>query len=440
MKRLISLILAILCCTSTVFAHYEEESEYYYRYKANGLHEEGLFSGTGVDQYGAPIYDLDRAPTREEAVTMLVSMLGAGKIAAEGDWYLPFSDVSAWAKPYIGYAYSKGLTAGTSATTFSGSTPVTATQFITMMLQALGYQSGVDFEWDKAWILTDKLGITNRQITSAYNGELDQIQSVADYKNGGTGPNGLFTRGDAVALMFAILNQKVTLKNSDMTINRSILNTKTSSLPTERSTYDGSPAFVVANTSVESVIDCMRSGVELGYESFYIFAPCYGLMEDISYSWQNPVQNFASEYNLSLKSTYFYDIVFSPGGGLFSFGPPDTSAFFVHVGTRSSNPNAPWNSDQNTSGQGSQESTSDIPPDYYDQWGRAVYIDEFGYPYYLDRQGYPTYVGTPVDDHYGEYPPHDAPVYYDEQGRAVYQHVSGRYYIIDSDGHICFCQ
>ena len=268
MKRLLCLLLLILCFTTTSFAIEDDHPLYY---QAHRLHEIGLFSGTGADQYGWPVYELNRAPTREEAVTMLVRMLGASEIAAKGSWDLPFSDFSAWARPFIGYAYSQGLTSGTSATTFSGSDPVTATQFITMMLQALGYQSGVDFEWNKAWILTDKLGITNHSVIDSYNGQLNTIDSVADYKNGGTGPNGLFTRGDAAALMFALLNQQVTLKNSDMTINRSILNTMTKGRPTEISTYEGLPAFYVEDTSFNSVTDCMLSGIELGYEHFYIF-------------------------------------------------------------------------------------------------------------------------------------------------------------------------
>lgn len=51
-------------------------------------------------------------------------------------------------------------------------------------------------------------------------------------------------------------------------------------------------------------------------------------------------------------------------------------------------------------------------PDYYDQWGRAIYLDEFGQAFYIDDEGYPTYVGTPVDEHYGEYG--DETIKYDE--------------------------
>ena len=43
---------------------------------ADALHTLGLFNGTGSNADGTPIYDLDRTPTRHEAVTMLVRLLG----------------------------------------------------------------------------------------------------------------------------------------------------------------------------------------------------------------------------------------------------------------------------------------------------------------------------------------------------------------------------
>jgi hypothetical protein len=55
---------------------------------------------------------------------------------------------------------------------------VTAAQYLTFVLRALGYISGVHFEWDSAWVYTDVLGIT----TGAYH----------------VGNNESFCRGDAV--------------------------------------------------------------------------------------------------------------------------------------------------------------------------------------------------------------------------------------------------
>ena len=61
------------------------------------------------------------------------------------DWNTPFTDVADWAKPYVGYAYANGLTAGVSQTRFGSESSVTAAQFLTFVLRALGYESGKDF-------------------------------------------------------------------------------------------------------------------------------------------------------------------------------------------------------------------------------------------------------------------------------------------------------
>lgn len=166
MKRFLSLILALTLAVSLVpsaFAASDEAVQ-----AANALHTLGLFNGTGTDANGNPIYDLDRAPTREEAITMLIRLMGKEADAKRQDWLwnTPFTDVSNWAKPYIGYAYAYSLTSGTSETTFGGKQKVNATQYLTFVLRALGYEDGTDFQWDKAWKLSDEIGLTSGQYTS----------------------------------------------------------------------------------------------------------------------------------------------------------------------------------------------------------------------------------------------------------------------------------
>lgn len=165
MKHLISLILSlafILTLAPSAFAASEEAVD-----AANSLYELGLFSGTGTDANGNPIFDLDRAPTRHEAITMLVRLLGKTDEAENGTWNMPFTDVADWAKPYVGYAYNNQLVSGTSVTTFGGNDTVSAAQYLTFVLRALGYESGADFQWDKAWELSDVIGLTDGQ----YNAE-----------------------------------------------------------------------------------------------------------------------------------------------------------------------------------------------------------------------------------------------------------------------------
>ena len=136
---------------------------------AQTLYELGLFRGTGTNPDGTPIFALEQAPTRNQAVIMLVRLLGKEQEALNGNWDLPFTDVptGSTAYPYIGYAYANGLTNGYTATTYCGTNPIRANQYITFVLRALGYVSGEDFEVGTAWELSDKLGITNGQYNAA---------------------------------------------------------------------------------------------------------------------------------------------------------------------------------------------------------------------------------------------------------------------------------
>ena len=160
MKKLLSLFLSITLIFSLAptmaFAADNEAI-----YSADVLNALGLFDGTGTDENGNPIYGLEQASTRQEAVTMLVRLLGKSEEALSRNWTMPFTDVVAWAKPYVGYAYANGLVSGTTKTTFGGNDKVTAAHYITFVLRALGYESGKDFTWNKAWEFSDELLLTD---------------------------------------------------------------------------------------------------------------------------------------------------------------------------------------------------------------------------------------------------------------------------------------
>ncbi|MDR2356163.1 MAG: CAP domain-containing protein, partial [Clostridiales Family XIII bacterium] len=168
---------------------------------ANELHALGLFKGVGNNADGTPNFDLNRAMTRAESITMLVRLLGKEEAAASVAW-TPFTDVPTWAVPYVGYAYINGLTNGTSATTFGGNTYVTAAQYITFVLRALGYEDGKDFTWNKSWIKSDALGITD----------------------GRYGADSLFTRGDAASVSFDAL---IAVTTRDRTLMEELLDAGT---------------------------------------------------------------------------------------------------------------------------------------------------------------------------------------------------------------------
>ena len=164
MKKILALMLSFVLVISMAPCAFAASNEAVVA--ADTLYDLGLFNGTGIDKNGKPIYDLDSIPTRNQAVTMLVRLLGKSDEAVSGNWSIPFTDVAEWAKPYVGYAYANGLTAGTSVTTYSGNQPTTANQYLTFVLRALGYKSGTDFEYSKACEFSDKIGLTDGR----YNG------------------------------------------------------------------------------------------------------------------------------------------------------------------------------------------------------------------------------------------------------------------------------
>lgn|GEM_PF-4249370 len=194
MKKVISclLVLTLLCAFAPAALAANDDAIA----AADTLHALGLFNGKGDLPDGSPDYDLDTPPTRNEAVTMLVRLLGKEAEAQAGAWDTPFTDLVEWAAPYVGYAYTYGLTNGTSETTFSGGDLVTAAQYLTFVLRALGYESGADFNWYEAWTLSDSLGVTG--------GEYDD------------GNNASFLRGDVASVSLRALT--VRQKGSDDTL------------------------------------------------------------------------------------------------------------------------------------------------------------------------------------------------------------------------------
>lgn len=175
----VSLVLSIILLSfSSAFATTPQEA-------ADELNKKGLFEGTGTG------YHLDKMMSREEAITMFVKVLGKNDEAQNGSWTIPFTDVSSWAKPYVGYAYTNGLASGTSATKFGSHEAVTYNQYLTFLLKSLGYKVGEDFEWDKAYELSNKIGLTS-----------------------GVTANTKFLRGDAAVLSLDTIEIKETGKKS----------------------------------------------------------------------------------------------------------------------------------------------------------------------------------------------------------------------------------
>ena len=128
-KVILTLVaLAIVICTPVITASAEN-----YEDSAQQLFDLGLFRGTDSG------FNLESAPDRAQAVTMLVRLLGLEEEAFDGDYTHPFEDVPDWASPYVSIAYELGYTTGVTDTLFDPDALCSAQMYVTFILRALGY-------------------------------------------------------------------------------------------------------------------------------------------------------------------------------------------------------------------------------------------------------------------------------------------------------------
>ncbi|SHJ44835.1 Thioredoxin [Dethiosulfatibacter aminovorans DSM 17477] len=138
----------------------EEENDYSgelkeaYEY-GKVLYDLGLFNGVSTEKYEP---NLEGDMNREQAMKMIVSALGWEPSSEE---QCPFSDVSDWAKPYVGRAYLKGIALGTvpENNIFGAKDSVTMQQLLTFYLRALGYETS--YAYENALKLGEITGLTD---------------------------------------------------------------------------------------------------------------------------------------------------------------------------------------------------------------------------------------------------------------------------------------
>jgi len=161
MKKICSLFLSILimlsCCSISVSAQRDVSEQ---EKNAAVLKDLGLFKGVSDTEF-----DLGRAPSRVEALVMLIRVLGKEGEALDKDRAHPFTDVPEWADKYVGYAYESKLTNGQSATQF-GTGEASAAMFVTFVLRALGYSdtNGEDFVWSDPFTLAKEIGVVTDSV------------------------------------------------------------------------------------------------------------------------------------------------------------------------------------------------------------------------------------------------------------------------------------
>ena len=191
MKKIIALLLSTMLLFGLVQTAFAEGITP--EFAANGLNKYELFRGTGNG------YELDRTPTRLEALVMIMRLTNSESSALVTDWdnyehydnRHSFTDVPEWGAPYVHCAVYIGLANGISKYEFGSNQPITAAQYTTLLLRALEYDDSLGhFTWDNPWELSNHIGLTD-----------------GEYQN-----NDSFTRGDMAMLSYKALSRCV--KNS----------------------------------------------------------------------------------------------------------------------------------------------------------------------------------------------------------------------------------
>ena len=156
-----------------------------YNALADALKSMGLFQGTGT-AYGSG-YDLEVAPTRLVGLVMFLRLIGEEGAALSSTAANPFVDTPAWCDRYVAYAYAQGYTQGIGPGLdgrlyFGADTPITAGEYVTFLLRALGYtDSGAspDFTWNTALDRAVELGVlTSAERTALDSGSFLRAQVV----------------------------------------------------------------------------------------------------------------------------------------------------------------------------------------------------------------------------------------------------------------------
>ncbi len=142
---------------------------------AKELSELGIFRGSDLG------FELERVPTRQEALIMLLRLLGEEEEALAYTGTSPFTDLTGWldGRKYIHYGAAMGYTNGIDATTFNQYGSASRSVYLTYVLRALGYDDKAgDFVWNTT---SDDLAVEIGLMTAKQLNEMEQNGFYRDH-------------------------------------------------------------------------------------------------------------------------------------------------------------------------------------------------------------------------------------------------------------------
>lgn len=183
-QRLLSIVLAAALFLSIAVPAFAAEQPGEIERAGAYLRERGIYQG---DSSGDLM--LDKGLTRAEMAAVLTRLHGEGEVDPEHyAWACYFSDVPAWAKPYVGYCVASLLVSGYDASRYGPNDPVTPAMACTVVLRCCGYEDGEGSEWtyDTACDYAAGLGLISSSTAQA----------------------SLITRGEMAVLIYRIVQKQ----------------------------------------------------------------------------------------------------------------------------------------------------------------------------------------------------------------------------------------
>lgn len=195
MKRLTAILLTLITIFSfsAVFAagdydYTPDMSEYSasfakrwearsdYENEADALNYLGLFKGSDSG------YELSRMPTRIEALITVIRLIGCEQEALDRNISPTFRDVPAWATAYAGYGQQNNIVQGIGDGRLGSNDPVSAPQYLTMLLRVLGYNdSSGDFAYENALSFAESIGLITSRDTAYFQKNSKMIRGDMAY-------------------------------------------------------------------------------------------------------------------------------------------------------------------------------------------------------------------------------------------------------------------
>jgi hypothetical protein len=189
LRKLLSIaVIASICITVLSFSAYVNAYTEDINDMAAILNRLNILQGINGD------YQLNNRLDRVQAITIIIRMLGKENYVIQNKDDLKrtkYSDVpvDSWYAPYVGYSTMNNIIAGDDEGKFLPTKPTSEKQFLKMLLCALGYEYGRDFDWTNVYQKAYETGLV---IDQSY------VSKVADNEN--------FLRSAAVEIAFRSLN------------------------------------------------------------------------------------------------------------------------------------------------------------------------------------------------------------------------------------------